>query len=168
MIRLPPGTSYHLSPTLPSQLISSPLLPFYQIGNACGTQGLIHALANSPAKSHISPDSPLSNLISQAKSLTPLQRSELLATSKELEEAHSVSAQGGQSIVPDAESRVNLHFTAFVRHPENGSLIELDGRRKGVKVRDVKVEKQKDLLKDTAAFVQKQYVSSEIDVWRKR
>ena len=145
MIRLPPGTSYHLSPTLPSQLISSPLLPFYQIGNACGTQGLIHALANSPAKSHISPDSPLSNLISQAKSLTPLQRSELLATSKELEEAHSVSA-----------------------HPENGSLIELDGRRKGVKVRDVKVEKQKDLLKDTAAFVQKQYVSSEIDVWRKR
>lgn len=119
--------------------------------------GLIHAIGNSSAKSHLSSTSPLLKLLSDSIPLNPLERADLLINSKELEQTHSTNAQAGQSVVPTADSRVDLHFTAFVRN-ENGDLIELDGRRKGPLNRG-KVEKQEDLLEVTAKFVQENYVS---------
>lgn len=127
--------------------------------------GLLHAIGNSSAKTHLSPSSPLAKLLADAIPLNPEERADLLINSKELEKAHSTNAQAGQSAAPAADSKVDLHFTAFVRS-EAGDLIELDGRRKGPLNRG-KVEDQNELLKATAKFVQENYVGFHSSPFRK-
>jgi len=108
------------------------------ISNACGTMGLIHAIANSDVT--LVPESPLAKFIDQCKDKTPEERSKLLETTPLFADIHAEAATSGQSAVPTADSNTNLHFTCFVQAPSGrapGSedvgmrLIELDGRRAG-------------------------------------
>ena len=100
------------------------------IRNACGLMGLLHGVSNGPARDHIQPNSTLATFLAEATSLEPGARSQLLYDSPAFESAHHDAASGGQSAVPDAEDYVELHYVAFVVSKE-GSLWELDGRRKG-------------------------------------
>ncbi|KAF3843343.1 hypothetical protein F7725_002192 [Dissostichus mawsoni] len=75
------------------------------IGNACGTIGLIHAVANNQKHLEFEPDSPLKNI----------------------RVTHESSAQEGQTEAPSVDEKVNLHFIAFVN--VGGQLYELDGRK---------------------------------------
>ncbi|GAA99303.1 uncharacterized protein L969DRAFT_102675 [Mixia osmundae IAM 14324] len=95
------------------------------IGNACGTMGLLHGLANSDAP--IGSDTPLRRLFERCTDATPLERAKLLEHDSELEAAHSETAQTGQTAAPDADAKVDLHFVAFVA--VRGRLLELDGRK---------------------------------------
>uniref|UniRef100_A0A3P8S236 Ubiquitin carboxyl-terminal hydrolase n=1 Tax=Amphiprion percula TaxID=161767 RepID=A0A3P8S236_AMPPE len=81
------------------------------IGNACGTIGLIHAVANNQGHLEFEPDSPLKKFLEQTSKMTPEER----ATFLEKDEA------------PSLDEKVNLHFIAFVN--VGGHLYELDGRK---------------------------------------
>ncbi|PWN93149.1 putative ubiquitin thiolesterase L3 [Acaromyces ingoldii] len=136
------------------------LLWFKQtIGNACGTIGLLHALANTSASETLPKDSPLATLFADARPLAPVDRAALLQTSKSLAQAHTQAAASGQTAAPSADDKVDLHFVAFVRHPKTGDLVELDGRRKGPVNRKVKVEEQKDLLKLATSWIRDSYMA---------
>ncbi|PKI85433.1 ubiquitinyl hydrolase 1 [Malassezia vespertilionis] len=130
------------------------------IGNACGTIGLLHAIANSNAASAVASNSALAQLLGDAKKLAPAERTTLLAQSKALQSVHAATAQQGQTHAPEPVDDVDLHFVAFVRGAD-GQLLELDGRRTGPVVRDVRVPAQEDLLAKTAEFVQSYYMRAD-------
>ena len=109
-----------------------PVVWFKQtIGNACGLIGLLHSVCNGKARSEIRPGSDLDKLLGEAVPLAPDARAELLYQSQALESAHADAAKKGDSTAPDAATKVDLHFVAFVKDEESGDLWELDGRRKG-------------------------------------
>ncbi|SCZ97787.1 BZ3500_MvSof-1268-A1-R1_Chr7-3g09588 [Microbotryum saponariae] len=143
------------------------------IANACGTFGLLHALANAGV-----PLEPgyLTKLFEQCKDKTPLERAQLLTATDELERVHTETASSGQTAAspssnpilvqnfillflstinlppqtPDLDTQVDLHFCTFVEH--KGNLIELDGRRNSP-INRGKITR--NLLQDTAVRVKK-------------
>ncbi|MES1907719.1 MAG: hypothetical protein MHM6MM_000781 [Cercozoa sp. M6MM] len=98
------------------------------VGNACGTMGLLHALANNRDAIDDSEGNFLSRFFSQADTMDESERAAALEQQEELEEAHGDAAVQGQSAVPE-DLNVLLHFTCFVHH--NGRLVECDGRKSG-------------------------------------
>ncbi|KAH9475517.1 Ubiquitin carboxyl-terminal hydrolase 3 [Psilocybe cubensis] len=149
------------------------------ISNACGTIGLIHALANSDVT--FTPTSLLQKYIIQCENKTPLERAELLATTPLFADIHAESADSGQSA---QTIDTDLHFTCFVEAPDadirgaaqgagisEGAktdtktsgmrLIELDGRRAG----PVDHGECTDLLKDVANLVKARYMSASTSVY---
>ncbi|KAK7030738.1 ubiquitin carboxyl-terminal hydrolase [Favolaschia claudopus] len=124
------------------------------ISNACGTMGLIHAIANSDVT--VAPMSPLAKFIEQCIDKTPEERSKLLETTPLFADIHAQAASSGQSAVP-TNLDTDLHFTCFVAAPSpkgEKRLIELDGRRNGPIDRGACT----DLLKDAAQTIQNLYV----------
>jgi ubiquitin carboxyl-terminal hydrolase L3 len=108
-----------------------PVLWFRQtIRNACGMMGLLHASANGPAREYVTEGSELDRLIKTAVPLGPEERSKLLERSDGLASAHKSVAEKGDTAAPDARDDVDLHYVTFVK-TEDGSIWELDGRRKG-------------------------------------
>ncbi|XP_026232540.1 ubiquitin carboxyl-terminal hydrolase isozyme L3 [Anabas testudineus] len=97
------------------------------IGNACGTIGLIHAVANNEAQLDFEPDSPLKKFIEQTTKMTPEERAAFLEKDESIRVTHETSAQEGQTEAPSLDEKVNLHFIAFVKVGEQ--LYELDGRK---------------------------------------
>ncbi|XP_056294514.1 ubiquitin carboxyl-terminal hydrolase isozyme L3 isoform X3 [Pseudoliparis swirei] len=81
------------------------------IGNACGTIGLIHAVANNQDRLEFEPDSPLKKFIEQSSKMSSEEKAAFL----EKDEA------------PSLDEKVNLHFISFVN--VGGQLYELDGRK---------------------------------------
>ncbi|KAM9342547.1 ubiquitin carboxyl-terminal hydrolase isozyme L3 [Pholidichthys leucotaenia] len=97
------------------------------IGNACGTIGLIHALANNQEVLEFEPDSCLKKFIEQTRKMTPEEKGALLEKDESIRVTHDSSAQEGQTEAPSLDEKVNLHFIAFVN--VGGHLYELDGRK---------------------------------------
>ncbi|CAI5655478.1 ubiquitin carboxyl-terminal hydrolase isozyme L3 [Oreochromis niloticus] len=97
------------------------------IGNACGTIGLIHAVANNQAHLEFEPDSPLKKFLEQTSKMTPEERATFLEKDESIRVTHESSAQEGQTEAPSLDEKVNLHFIAFVN--VGGHLYELDGRK---------------------------------------
>jgi len=141
-----------------SQTETDPTVLFIKqtIPNACGTIGLLHALANSDVT--IAPESPLAKFIEQAIPLTPEKRADLLANTELFASIHASTASTGQSSVP-ANMETDFHFCAFVQAPRSSDkelrLIELDGRRAGPVDRGPSTE----LLADVVRFVRENYIT---------
>lgn len=133
------------------------------IGNACGTIGLLHALANTNVT--LAPDSPLALFIEECKDKTPEERARILETTPLFASIHSEVASAGQTATPSADERVNLHFTCFVHAPnpprsdivsqDLPRLLELDGRRIG----PIDRGESAHLLEDVAKYVQEVYLA---------
>ncbi|KAJ7245133.1 hypothetical protein B0H12DRAFT_1127928 [Mycena haematopus] len=125
------------------------------ISNACGTMGLIHAIANSDVT--VEPESPLAKFIEQCIGKTPEERAKLLETTPLFADIHAQAASSGQSVVP-TDLDTNLHFTCFVAAPSPGGtgthVVELDGRRTGPVDRGACT----DLLADAAKIIREQYI----------
>ncbi|CAL5865841.1 uncharacterized protein PFLUO_LOCUS47 [Penicillium psychrofluorescens] len=138
--------------TLPEYSGSGPTEPvmwFKQtIRNACGLIGLLHAVSNGEPRRQVIPGSDLDALLRGAEGLAPVQRADLLYDSKALESAHGDAAKLGDTAAPQAEDSVDLHFVAFVRG-DDGTLWELDGRRKGPLARGL-LKEGDDALSDAA------------------
>ncbi|KAK2001627.1 ubiquitin carboxyl-terminal hydrolase, family 1 [Colletotrichum falcatum] len=110
---------------------NEPVIWFRQtIRNACGLMGLLHAVANGPAREYIQKPSDLDALIENAVPLDPVARAQLLEKTPALATAHREAASQGATEAPEASDDVDLHYVCFVRG-EDGTLWELDGRRKG-------------------------------------
>ena len=116
------------------------------IRNACGLIGLLHAITNGAAREQIQKGSDLEKLLQQAMPLKPTERANLLYNSEALEAAHSTAAAKGDSSAPEATAAVDLHFVAFVKG-QDGTLWELDGRRKGPLNRG-KLGEEEDVLSE--------------------
>uniref|UniRef100_L2G2A1 Ubiquitin carboxyl-terminal hydrolase n=1 Tax=Colletotrichum fructicola (strain Nara gc5) TaxID=1213859 RepID=L2G2A1_COLFN len=100
-----------------------PVLWFRQtIRNACGLMGLLHAVSNGPAREYIPP------------------REDACA-------GHG-APRGGLPGAPQAADDVDLHYVCFVRG-NDGTLWELDGRRKGPLARG-QLEEGEDVLSEKA------------------
>ncbi|RWA12618.1 hypothetical protein EKO27_g2489 [Xylaria grammica] len=93
-------------------------------------------------------DTPLSTLLAQSIPLPPAERSALLEKTPALASAHHEAASQGQTVAPDAQDDVDLHYVCFVKN-DDGTLWELDGRRKGPIARG-KLDADEDVLSDKA------------------
>lgn len=128
---------------------SEPVMWFKQtIRNACGLIGLLHAVSNGEPRKHVLPGTDLEKLLQRAEPLSPLRRADLLYESEELENAHADAAKLGDTTAPPADENVDLHFVAFVKGLD-GTLWELDGRRKGPLARGTLGDNE-DVLSETA------------------
>ncbi|KAH6660427.1 hypothetical protein BKA67DRAFT_653607 [Truncatella angustata] len=126
-----------------------PVVWFKQtIRNACGMMGLLHAVSNGPARGYIESGSDLEKLVKDAIPLGPAERSRLVEGSSSLATAHQEAASQGDTAAPDAQDDVDLHYVCFVK-TDDGTLWELDGRRKGPIARG-KLDEDEDVLSEKA------------------
>ncbi|KAK7056176.1 ubiquitinyl hydrolase 1 [Paramarasmius palmivorus] len=126
------------------------------ISNACGTIGLLHALANSNVS--FTPESPLAQFVQACKAKTPQERAEFLEATPLFANIHADAASTGQSAVP-TDLDTDLHFTCFVEININDEphIVEFDGRRAGPFDRGACPTG--DFLKDVASLVREVYVA---------
>lgn len=103
------------------------------IGNACGTYGLLHALANGIDDQSIAPGSAIDKILHDIKPLNVADRAHYLENSEELESQHAGVASKGDTEAPDAGASIEFHYVCLTRAKKSGNLYELDGRRKGPK-----------------------------------
>ncbi|RXG48500.1 hypothetical protein VDGE_10123 [Verticillium dahliae] len=128
---------------------TAPVVWFRQtIRNACGLMGLLHAVANGPARDYIEASSDLDTLLQQALPLHPAERAALLEQSTALANAHRSAASQGDTSAPEATDDVDLHYVCFVKTTD-GAFWELDGRRKGPLQRG-QLEESEDVLSTKA------------------
>ncbi|KAG8167301.1 hypothetical protein KVR01_002990 [Diaporthe batatas] len=126
-----------------------PVVWFRQtIRNACGLMGLLHATANGPAREFIQPNSILDELLKGVIPLPPDQRARLIEASGPLATAHQSAASQGDTAAPQANDDVDLHYVCFVK-TSDGTLWELDGRRKGP-LEKGKLDANEDVLSEKA------------------
>eukprot|EP00069_Balaena_mysticetus_P021236 bmy_13490T0 len=114
------------------------------ISNACGTIGLIHAIANNKDKMHFESGSTLKKFLEESASMSPEERARYLENYDAIRVTHETSAHEGQTEVPltckyfekntypvvkapNIDEKVDLHFIALVH--VDGHLYELDGRK---------------------------------------
>nr|XP_028584192.1 ubiquitin carboxyl-terminal hydrolase isozyme L3 isoform X2 [Podarcis muralis] len=93
------------------------------ISNACGTIGLIHAIANNRDKINFETDSSLKKFLDDSMPMSPEERAKYLETYEAIRVTHESSAHEGQTEAPSIDEKVDLHFIALVNI--DGNLYEL-------------------------------------------
>jgi len=132
------------------------------IGNACGTIALIHALANTSTLTQekgamkLLEKEPLHDFIVDNMKETPAERGWNLLKDKNIQEQSDAAASDevAQTARPAREDKVAAHFIAFV--PVNDTLYELDGR-KLFPINHGKTT-EKSFLKDTTVIVKQKFM----------
>lgn len=128
------------------------------IGNACGTIGLLHSVANCRPPLVLSDGSFLQQFFASTEGLTPEERGAFLenppADAPTMDAIHEEAARQGATEAPAPDADVDLHFVAFVL--KGGHVWELDGRKAGPV--DHGTSSEGTLLKDVAAVVKKNFV----------
>ncbi|KAK1759411.1 putative ubiquitin carboxyl-terminal hydrolase [Echria macrotheca] len=119
------------------------------IRNACGLMGLLHAVANGPARGFVEKGTDLDRILEEARGLDVDGRARLLEREECLARAHRAAAEAGDTPAPAAEDDVELHYVCFVKTEEDNKLWELDGRRKGPIERGV-LDSGEDVLSEKA------------------
>lgn len=112
------------------------------------TRPIRPTLQHSDLPRSTEPDSDLDKLLKEAIPLPPDQRARLLETSRSLAQAHHSAASQGDTAAPQATDDVDLHYVCFVK-TSDGTLWELDGRRKGP-LEKGKLDSGEDVLSDKA------------------
>jgi len=129
------------------------------IHNACGTVGIIHALANNVENIQLANDGILNDYLSAAKNLSTAEdRGKLLESNEKIAAAHLEIAVEGQTDAPHPDQQFETHFVTFIE--KNGQLYELDGRRQFPISHGATSE---NLLKDAAKVCENRIKSLESD-----
>lgn len=80
------------------------------VGNACGTIGILHSIANARPAVKIQPNSYLDKFFAATAAMTPEEIAAYLESDDEIEHVHETAAADGQS-AQDAD--VDSHFVCF-------------------------------------------------------
>ncbi|KAK1168051.1 ubiquitin carboxyl-terminal hydrolase isozyme L3-like isoform X3 [Acipenser oxyrinchus oxyrinchus] len=131
------------------------------ISNACGTIGLIHAVANNQDRLEFGPSSALKKFLSESSSLSPEEKAKFLEEDESIRVTHESSAQEGQTEAPSIDEKVDLHFIALVNM--GGQLYELDGCKPFPIVHRTTTE---DTFLENAAEVCKEFMARDPDELR--
>lgn len=97
------------------------------IGNACGTIGLIHVVANNQKRLEFEANSAIKDFLEKTAKMNPEERAAFLEKDDSIRVTHESSAQEGQTEAPSLDEKVILHFIALVN--VGGTIYELDGRK---------------------------------------
>ena len=128
------------------------------IGNACGTIGVLHAVANARGAVAIAPGSFLDTFFQATAGMDAAGRGAYLehppAGAPSIDAIHEAAAAQGATAAPPPEEDVNLHFVALSH--VGGRLWELDGRKAGPV--DHGPTSAATLLADAAAVVRREFV----------
>jgi ubiquitin carboxyl-terminal hydrolase L3 len=81
------------------------------VGNACGTVGILHAIANGRPTCEIRSDSYLDKFYTRTAQMSPDEIAQYLESDEEIEETHGAAATEGQSEQLDGD--VDTHFVCF-------------------------------------------------------
>ena len=145
------------SETIPNQTVSDKVwFTAQRIGNACGTIGILHALANISTSDTecIKKGSWLDRFYASCpRSLSPADKAAVLENDKEIETMHdnATADDANQTGRGELDDDVNTHFVALVS--VDGGLYELDGR-KVAPIRHGSTE-ESTFLKDACGVVDK-------------
>uniref|UniRef100_A0A2I3M2F9 LIM domain 7 n=2 Tax=Papio anubis TaxID=9555 RepID=A0A2I3M2F9_PAPAN len=90
------------------------------ISNACGTIGLIHAIANNKDKMHFESGSTLKKFLEESVSMSPEERARYLENYDAIRVTHETSAHEGQT---EAVTEKNFETKDFRASLENGVLL---------------------------------------------
>ncbi|RSH80357.1 ubiquitinyl hydrolase 1 [Apiotrichum porosum] len=123
-------------------------IPQVNVGHACGTFAVVHALAATG----LAPG--LDEFVAQCRALPPSKRTDLFRSSSLIHDAHNSVVAAGQSTPRPEDWDDCDHFIVFV--PYDGTLWELDGvaPRQGPFNRGV----CEDVLADTARVIRDKYL----------
>ncbi len=91
------------------------------VGNACGTIGVVHSVANNLDSLNITPGSHFAKFFELTHDKNSEERAKVLETYQPFAVVHQDSAREGQTQAVDED--VNLHFIALVH--KDGHLYEL-------------------------------------------
>ncbi|ONK63538.1 uncharacterized protein A4U43_C07F16260 [Asparagus officinalis] len=94
------------------------------VANACGTVGVLHAIGNATSEIKLSEGSFLDRFFTSTVNMDPFERAAFLEKDKEVENAHSMAANAGDT---QASPDVNEHYICFTC--VDGELYQLDGRK---------------------------------------
>ncbi|KAK4231389.1 hypothetical protein QBC38DRAFT_247347 [Podospora fimiseda] len=120
------------------------------IRNSCGLMGLLHAAFNGPARDFIREGTDLHRILTASRGLDFERRARLLEKDEGLKEKYGVVAEQGDTAAPGKEEEVDLHYVCFVKG-KDGTLWELDGRRKGpIKRAELSKGEDEDVLSEEA------------------
>ncbi|XP_054942338.1 ubiquitin carboxyl-terminal hydrolase isozyme L3-like [Physeter macrocephalus] len=97
------------------------------ISSACGTTGLIHAIANNKDKMYFESGSTLKKFLEESASLSPEEQAIYLENYDSIRVTHETSDHEGQTEAQNIDEKVDLHFITLVH--VDGHLYELDGRK---------------------------------------
>eukprot|EP00978_Attheya_sp_CCMP212_P005375 scaffold12028_cov50-Attheya_sp.AAC.1 len=133
------------------------------IGNACGTVGILHALAN------VSPQMKEMALINQSSALgkfyrdattvqTPMEKANVLEENEEIAALHKATAiDPSNASSSAAEDEVDTHYVTFVH--VNGGLYALDGRKSNA-IRHCDTT-ESNLLQDACRVIQEEFMAKD-------
>lgn len=102
----------------------------------------------TPPAPFTEPGSDFDKLLKEAVPLAPAERAKLIENTSSLSRAHHDAASKGDTVAPEASDDVDLHYVCFVK-TNDGTLWELDGRRKGP-IDHGKLEDGEDVLSEKA------------------
>jgi len=97
------------------------------IGNACGSIGIIHSLANNEKQVKLDEGLLKKKFLDENRGKSPEEIGKSLEQDSKIAEAHEQSACKGQTAEASPDEKLVTHFVTFVH--KNGHLYELDGRR---------------------------------------
>eukprot|EP00300_Choanocystis_sp_HF-7_P041911 c8688_g1_i2.p2 GENE.c8688_g1_i2~~c8688_g1_i2.p2 ORF type:complete len:223 (+),score=42.61 c8688_g1_i2:49-717(+) len=98
------------------------------LGNACGTIAMVHAMANHLDAIPVGPGA-LRDFVAAAEPLGKDERGTAFDANEPVRTLHNACAAEGQTSQPDNEDDVSAHFICFTA--VGGELFELDGRKPG-------------------------------------
>ena len=140
----------------PQQIDPSVFFCNQTIGNACGTVGIIHAIAQAKQMVDLPLTGWLESFYKECEGKTPMERADIMENGEaadELEELHEEAAADDEN-TSAVDANMNNHFITFVVGNDN-NLYECDGRKEWL-VNHGKSSKE-TLLQDACNIIQEKF-----------
>ncbi|KAH9254635.1 hypothetical protein BASA81_007392 [Batrachochytrium salamandrivorans] len=134
----------------------------HEVGNACGTLALMHAIGNNTSRLEFSHSSPLLEFSAAHHGQNAEHLADAINRAQFLREASETVASSGQTETPQVNDHVDSHFICFVIG-RNGHLVELDGMKPGP-VDHGKLGSEADFFPQTMRVVREEMVARTEDV----